>query len=339
MSDPTHVKIDISTVTIVKIVAVLLGIWFLFTIREVVVLFLLVLIIVAALTPIVNKMSKYVPRSVAVVSLSFVLILGFIGIGFLIVPPLVFEIKQFALNLPVLTNQFGPLYHSFQSSVGSYQESLLNISSQLGKLTSGIYSTTLGFISGLLAFFTIMVLSFYMLLEKESIKTLAFNFISDEKHSRAANILDKISEKMSQWLGGHLLLMLTIGIFDGIALAFMGVPYVLILAIWGGLMELIPYLGPWLGAIPAILIALTFSPWLALIVAITYFIIQQLESNFLAPKILGQAVGLSPVIVILSLLTGAKLMGLIGVIIAVPIAAIISVLIANWPEIKNLSRS
>jgi predicted PurR-regulated permease PerM len=206
-------------------------------------------------------------------------------------------------------------------------------------LTSGIYSTTVGFISGLLAFFTITVLSFYMLLEKNSIKMFVFNFISEEKQSQAANILDKISDKMSQWLGGHLLLMLTIGIFDGIALMIMGMPYVLILAIWGGSMELIPYLGPWLGALPAVLIALTFSPWLALIVAITYFVIQQVESNFLAPKILGQAVGLSPVIVILSLLTGAKLMGLIGVIIAVPIAAIISVLIANWPEIKNLAKN
>lgn len=333
------VKIDISLAAIFKVIFAVLLVWFLFTISEIVVLFFFALILVAALSPVVNKMSKYMHRalSVGILVLAFIAIL--VGVGFLIVPLLVLEIKQLAINLPIITSNLGPLYHNIQVYMGDYQSVLLNISSQIGKLTTGIYSTTIGFISGLVAFVTIMILAFYMLVGGESIKTYANMFISDEKREQAASILKKISEKMSQWLGGHLFLMLVIGICDGVVLTILGVPYALILAIWGGLAEIIPYLGPWLGAIPAVLIAFTISPLAALIVAISYFAIQQLESNFLAPKIIGKAVGLSPVIVILALLAGAKLMGLIGVLVAVPVAAIISVLIANWTEIKTLFKN
>lgn len=332
-------KIDISLATIMKIVLVILGIWFLFIISEIVVLFFFALILVAALSPLVEKMSKFIPRSLAVGLLVVVFIGALVGIGFLIVPLLVIEIKQLAMNLPVITSKLGPLYHSIQVSMGNYQEVLLNISSQIGKLTTNIYTTTIGFISGIVAFLTVIILAFYMLVGKESIDTYANNFISDEKRERASKILNKISTKMSQWLGGHLFLMLIVGLLDGIALLSLGIPYALILAIWGALCEIIPYLGPWLGAIPAVLIAFTVSPLVALLVAIAYIAIQLLESNFLAPKIIGKAVGLSPVIVILSLLAGAKLMGLIGVLVAVPVAAIISVIIFEWPEIQKIYKN
>lgn len=333
------VKIDISMTAIFKVIFAILLVWFLFTISEIVVLFFFALILVAALSPIVGKMSKIMPRSLSVIILFLAFIAILVGIGFLIVPLLVMEIKQLAINLPIITSKLGPLYHSVQVYMGDYQEILLNISSQIGKLTTGIYSTTVGFISGIAAFVTIMILAFYMLVGGESIKTYANVFVSDEKREQAASILKKISEKMSQWLGGHLFLMLIVGVLDGIVLTTLGIPYALILAIWGGLAEIIPYLGPWLSAIPAVLIAFTISPLAALIVAIAYVAIQQLEASLLAPKIIGKAVGLSPVIVIIALLAGAKLMGLVGVLVAVPVAAIISVLINHWSEIKTLFKN
>lgn len=334
-----RVKIDISMVAIFKVIFAVLLVWFLFTISEIVVLFFFALILVAALSPVVNKMHKIMPRSLAVAILVFAFMAILVGIGFLIVPLLVTEIKQLAINLPIITANLGPIYHSLQISIGSYQEILLNLSSQVGNLTSGIYSTTVGFISGVVAFVTIMILAFYMLVGGESIKSYANSFLSDQKREQAAGILKNISEKMSQWLGGHLFLMLIVGILDGIVLSVLGIPYALILAIWGGLAEIIPYLGPWISAIPAVLIAFTVSPLAALIVAIAYIAIQQLEASLLAPKIIGKAVGLSPVIVILALLAGAKLMGLVGILVAVPVAAIISVLINHWAEIKILFKN
>ena len=330
--------IDISFSTIIKLILVILAVWFLFFIRDIAVLFFLVLIIVAALTPLVDKLSQRAPRALVVTFLGLILIGVLVGIGFSIIPPLVTEVKELAINLPIITAKLGPINRSIQAYTGNYQENLFNLSSQIGNLTTGIFSTTIGFVSGVFAFVLVIVLSFYMLVDQESASAYFYKLLSPDKREQVSLIIKKISVKMGHWLGGNLVLMLFIGILDLIALSVLGVPYALILAIWGGLVEVIPYLGPWLGLVPAVIIALTVSPLTALFVAIAFIIIQQLESNFIAPKIIGRAIGLSPVIIILSLLIGAKLLGLLGIIIAVPTAAIISVFVTEWAEIKQLNK-
>jgi predicted PurR-regulated permease PerM len=333
---PERIKFDISTTSIIKVILAVLAVWFLFVLRDIFVLFFLVLVLVAALSPLVDWAAKYIPRALAVVILA-VLVLGvFTAIGFLIIPVLISELKLLAVNLPVIATKFGPIYDQIQHSLLNYQEGLFNLTSQIGKISTNIYSTTVGFISGVFAFFTILVLSFYMLLEKNYLKNALGHFILPEKKERVLAIVDKLNHQMGKWLGGHFLLMIAIGILDSVVLTALGVPYALILAIWGGLVEIIPYLGPWLSIIPAFIIAYTVSPLTGLLIIIAYVIIQQLESIFLAPKILGKAVGLSPIIIILALLAGGKLAGLLGVIVAVPAAAVISVLVQEWPEIKKL---
>ncbi len=330
------VKFDISTVTILKVAAVVLGIWLLFAVRNIVFLFFIVLVVVAALGPLVDRMTKYIPRLLAVIILS-IFVLGILAaIGFLIVPPVVTEVKQLAINLPSIAIKLGPLYQHIQNSLGNYQQGLFNVSSQIGKISSGLYSTTVGFITGLLGFLTILVLSFYMLLEQNAIKNFLNQSIPSEKKEKIIPILKKISEKMGSWLRSQFVLMFIIGALDFIALIALGIPYALTLALWGGLIEVVPYIGPWLGLIPAVAISFSLSPLKGILVLIAFVIIQQIESNFLAPKIMGKAVGLSPVIIILALLVGAELMGLLGIIIAVPVAAALSVLIQEWPEIRKL---
>jgi len=241
-----------------------------------------------------------------------------------------------AINLPIIISKLGPVYQSIQHSIGNYQEGLFNLSSQLGKISSGLYSTTLGFVSGIVAFVTILVLAFYMLLEQDAIKNFLHQTVPGERKEKIFEITKKIGQKMGGWLRGQVLLMIIVGVADSIALVSLGIPYALTLAVWGGITEVIPYIGPWLGLAPALIIAFTISPLKGLLILIAYVIIQQLESQFLVPKILGKAVGLSPVIIILALLIGAKLMGILGVIIAVPVAAALSVFIQEWPEIKSL---
>lgn len=333
------VKFEISVATILKIIGAVLIVWFLYSIREVVVLFFIVLVIVAATGPLLDRMAKYIPRVLALIILSLVFLGVLTAIGFLIIPPIIHQISQIAINLPSIINRFGPFYDSLRNSVTNYQEGLFNISSQLAKLTSGIYSTTIGFVSGLVGIFTILVLSFYMLLEENSIKHFLQQIVPIEHKEKIFDIFRKIGNKMGRWLRGQILLMVVIGVLDGIVLAILGVPYALTLAVWGGLTEIIPYVGPWLGLLPAVVIAYTISPLTALMVLIAFIAIQQIEGHFLVPKIMGKAVGLSPVIVILAILAGAKLMGILGVMIAVPVAAAISVLVQEWPELKKIRDS
>lgn len=331
-----RVKFDISTTTIIKVILAIFLVWFLYVIRDIVVLFFIVLVIVAALGPLVDRMSKHIPRVLSVIILSIVF-LGLLGaIGYLIVPPIIIQLKTLAINLPIIISKLGPVYQSIQHSIGNYQEGLFNLSSQLGKISSGLYSTTLGFVSGIVAVITILVLAFYMLLEQDAIKNFLHQTVPGERKEKIFEITKKIGQKMGSWLRGQVLLMLIVGVADSIALVSLGIPYALTLAVWGGITEVIPYIGPWLGLAPALIIAFTISPLKGLLILIAYVIIQQLESQFLVPKILGKAVGLSPVIIILALLIGAKLMGILGVIIAVPVAAALSVFVQEWPEIKNL---
>ncbi len=331
-----RVKFDISTTTVIKIALAIVLVWFLYVIRDIVVLFFIVLVIVAALGPLVDRMSKHIPRVLSVIILSIVF-LGLLGaIGYLIVPPIIIQLKTLAINLPIIISKLGPIYQSIQHSIGNYQEGLFNLSSQLGKISSGLYSTTLGFVSGIVAVVTILVLAFYMLLEQDAIKNFLHQIVPGERKEKIFEITKKIGQRMGGWLRGQVLLMLIVGVADSIALVSLGIPYALTLAVWGGITEVIPYIGPWLGLAPALIIAFTISPLKGLLILIAYVIIQQLESQFLVPKILGKAVGLSPVIIILALLAGAKLMGILGVIIAVPFAAALSVFIQEWAEIKNL---
>lgn len=331
-----RMKIDISTTTIIKVAITVLAILFIYAIRDIAILFFVVIIIVMALVPLVNRMSKHMPRILAVILLSLVFLAILTTIGFLMFPPLVAEIKQLAIDLPIYLDRISPYWQNLQYNITHYQESLFKMSSQLGRLTSGIYSTTIGFITGIVAIFTGLVLVFYMLAEQDSIQKIVSQMLPAEYRERVMTLVRKFGEKIGGWLGGHLLLMVIVGLLDGMALAILGVPFALVLAIWGGLVEIIPYLGPWLALIPAAAIAFSISPLTGLLVLIAYIVIQQLESQVLAPKILGKAVGLSPAIIILSLLVGAKLMGIMGMIIAVPVAAALSVLAQEWSEIKKI---
>ncbi|MFA6492588.1 MAG: AI-2E family transporter [Patescibacteria group bacterium] len=329
------VKFEISTLTIVKIIIAIFAVWFFYAIREIVVLFFIVLVIVAALGPLVDRMAKYIPRLLALVFLSIIFLGGLTAIGFLIIPPIVNQIGQLAVNLPYYVNKLGPFYSSVKNTLPTYQESLLNLSSQLGQVSTGLYTTTVGFIAGIVGVVTVLVLSFYVLLEQNSLRQFLHQTIPSEHKEKIFDVIRKIGSKMGSWLRGQVALMFIIAIADGIALFFLSVPYALTLAVWGGLVEVVPYIGPWLGLIPALIIALTISPWKGLFVLIAYLLIQQLEGQFLVPKIMGKAVGLSPVIIILALLSGAKIMGVLGMFIAVPVAAALSVVILEWSELKR----
>jgi predicted PurR-regulated permease PerM len=329
-------RIDISSATVVKIILAVFGVWFIYTIRDILVLVFIVLVVVAAIAPLVDKMEKYMPRIIAMLILSIVLLGFLVAVGFLVLPPVINQIGQLAANLPAIIDQVNPIFRHLQTLIGYSQESLLNLSSQLGGLSSGIYATTVNFVGGIVAIVTIFVLSFYLLLEKDAIRKSLRNFVPTEHEERVFIVTNKIAIKMGNWLRGQGLLMLIIAILDGIALVSLGVPYALTLAVWGGLVEVIPYIGPWLGLAPAAIIAYTVSPLMALLVVIAYILIQELEGHLLVPKIMGKAVGLSPVIIILALLVGAKIMGLSGIFIAVPAAAAISVIFQDWSEVKKL---
>lgn len=323
--------IEISSITILKVFGVAVLLWFLWYIRDILILLFVVGILVATLSPSVEKLyTKKIPRLLSVILIYLVLIILFSLLVYLIVPPIIVEINKLIQNSPAFIERISPIYYQSKGYLPVFQQSLENIAGTLNRLTTNVWSAALTIFGGLVSFVTILVLTFYMLLEKESIDHIVISFLPIDRKDRILKIIQKVGKKMGSWLRGQLLLCLVIGVIDFIILSILGVPYALILAVLAGILEIIPTLGPVLGAIPAILVALTISPLTALIVTIGYLGVQQLENHILVPKVMGKAVGLSPVIVIIALIIGAKLLGIAGAILAVPAAAVIQVLVSEW---------
>lgn len=331
-------KVDVSWMTYIRLVIVLAGLWLVWIIKDVIFLLIMVLIIVAAISPVVSALSKKTPRILAIifVYLFLVFLLGLFV--YLIFPPFAFEIKDLSTRLPDLALVNSPEYDTVKAFIISSQEGLLSLTKELSNFSSRIYSTTLGIFGGIITIITVIILSFYLLIEEHGVRNFIKQHLPIENREEIINILRRIVYKIGSWIKAQLFLGLVVGILNFIGLLIIGVPYAISLAIWTAVTELIPYVGPVLGAIPAVIVAFLFFPlapikWILVIVWFT--VVQQIEAQFLVPKIMQKVVGLSPVIIILSILIGGKIAGLLGIILAIPTAAIISVLIQEYPKIKK----
>ena len=333
--DEKKIIVDISWVSILKVITALLAVWLVWSVQDIIILFFIVLVLVAALSPVVDFWSKKINRALAT-SLVYLLILAcLVLIGFVIIPPVATQVRSLSYDLPYLSKQIFPVFGAWRDVIDFSTQSLTSLASQLQTVSSSIYSTTVGFIGGVVGVFTVLVLTFYLLLEEQGAKNFLYKYLPIQNRETYIEIMQKVGLKMGAWMRGQLFLALVVGVIDFAGLVIIGVPYALTLGVWAGLTEIIPYIGPVLGAIPAIIIALTISPIQGLLVLIFFIVVQQVESNFLVPKIMQKAVGLSPVIIILVLLIGGKLAGILGIILAVPVAATIGVFVQELPKLKN----
>jgi len=333
---PQKLQLYIPTETLLKIVAVFAAVWFLWAVRDIVILFLIVLILVSAMSPIVDRWSTKMSRPVAI-ALLWGIILFIITIAVsLIVPPLVVQIRDLARNLPDYVQQFLPS-GSLRDIVSLSQASLSTISNQLSNLGSSLYSTTSAFVNGIFTVFTVLVLTVYLLIEEKGARKFFLSLIpNEERRQRLVDAAEKIGSKMGAWVRGQLMLMLIVGIIDMVGLFILGVPFSLTLGVWAGLTEIIPYVGPIIGAVPAVILGFGESPLIGILTLVLFTLVQQLEAQILVPKIMQRAVGLSPVVIILAIMVGAKLLGLLGVVLAVPLAAGLAVLFQEeWPNLRK----
>lgn len=324
-------KLDVPLWTIVKIILVGIMFYLLFLVKDIIALFFIVLILTASFRPIVNKWSSKIGRisSVLILILLAIIILG--SLIYLVIPPVVTQTKQLAQNIPDLLTR----YQVVRDHLPNLQESLNSLSKNIGSITGGFVSVTTGIFGGVVAIFAVIVMTIYLLLGKDSVSLVIKSVVAPDQQNSVFVLARKISQKVGDWFRGQLLLGLIIAVIDLIGLYIIGAPYALTLALLSGLLEIIPTIGPLISGAVAVLITLSVSPIKALFVVLLYIVVQQLENSIIVPKVMQKAVGLSPVVIILAILTGAKLMGFVGVVIAVPVAASISVLIREWSTVKN----
>jgi predicted PurR-regulated permease PerM len=174
---------------------------------------------------------------------------------------------------------------------------------------------------------TVLTIVFFWLVEHARLQRYALAFLPAERRAGARSAWNAAETRLGLWVRGQLTLMAAIGVATGIAYTVLGVPSALLLALVAALCEAIPIVGPLLGAVPAVLVAATVSPELALVVAGVYVILQFLEGNVLVPMVMRNTVGISPFLVIVSLLVGGAVGGMVGALLAVPVAAAFEVVL------------
>jgi len=313
--------------------------WALYLVRGPLLLIYVSMLFATGLAPLVETIERQriraistrrLPRGAAILMIYATVIGILIGIGFAVIPPMVAQAEEFWKQLPGYMDQAQQKFQSWGliAPDASFKDLLKQApASGGGNIVLVILATLGGVVGGIFGLVSIMLLTFYFLVESTHILALFVRlFPSGRQRQRVGDVIAKAATKISAWLGGQLLLGGIIGTMSAIGFFFMGVPYFFVLAVIAGIGEMIPMVGPLLSAIPAVLVALTVSPGLALAVAGFCWALQLIENNVLVPKVMGQTVGLNAVTVIISLAIGSELLGFVGALLAVPTAAIIQVL-------------
>lgn len=173
----------------------------------------------------------------------------------------------------------------------------------------------------------LFVLAFYWLTERDRIEAAGLRMLPLRHRERFVSIINEIESTLGAFVRGQTILCVTVGVLAFIALSLVGVRSAVVLAVFAGVAEAIPMIGPIIGALPAVLVALMESPEKAVLVAVAYLVIQQFEANILVPKVMERQVGLSPLVVLLALTSGNLLGGIGGALVAIPIAAALKILV------------
>lgn len=306
-------------------------------VKGVLVTLLVGIILAEALRPSLRKLESWgLPRSVALLAV-FLGLLGVVGLPIaLVLPPALIQLEQLLDALPAYLSRLQNILF-----VADIETDILKLGLE-GARTAGIQlfgrvpglvgqlmSVPLTLFSAAFASITVVLLAIFWLSATEQLDRTLVAQLNPKRGARVRIISRAARERIGGWARAQFLMMLTMGAASFLVLLALDVSFPVPLAIWAGLTELIPLLGPILGGVPAVLVALIDSPSKALLVGLAYLIIQQIEGNVLVPKIMERVVGLHSFLVLASVLIGGALLGILGVLLAVPVAAVADALVTE----------
>lgn len=328
---------------VILTVFILVGaIWFVREIIWVINLVFISVLVVYAISPAVTFLvNKKVPHWLSV-GLVYLALLAFVALMFyLVIPIIIDEIVQLTQLLPNYIQLIEPAVFEFIHMVQSpqFEEVLETLIRQapgnLQQLLNQATSLTFAFFSRITEIFIILFLVFYLLKDLRKIRRGIIGAIPHSYRQKASRVLMVLDEKVGQYLRGNILRCSFVGLLSGLGLFFLGMPFYFILGVFAGIMNIIYYIGPYIAAVPAILISLSPDTPGTLVIMVFYVFIQALDAFLLTPLLLGKAVDVKPFTIIVSILIGAKLMGILGIILAIPIAATLKVVINLYNQEYN----
>lgn len=340
-------SITLTPTSIVYAVVILLLVWLLFYLKALVLIVLTAIVLASSIEPGVLWFMRHHFARVWAVSAIYVIVIGILfGIAYLMLPPVLDEAEELLSSLPNylvsldLNYLISPdLINATQRVVSggpSLANTLFELQSIFTSTGAGAFRAVSGVFGGVFSFLLIMLLSFYFAVQETGIDDF-LRIVTPVKHQAYAVSLWRRSQtKIGLWMQGQLVLSLIIAVLVYLILAILQVPYALLLAIFAAIAELVPVFGSIVAALPGVAIAFTAGGLqLTLLVAGAYLIVNQLQANLIYPLVVKKVIGISPLLVILALIAGAQLAGFLGVLLAVPAAAVIREFIADFEKSKQ----
>ncbi|MFH1565124.1 MAG: AI-2E family transporter [bacterium] len=352
MDSTQKIKISIATSSILSIALVVIGGWFLYQLRDIVGLVFVAIFLAAAIRPMIDWFArKKLPRWLAMVVVYLTIFLIITVVVGVLVPPISRQLNDIAGKFPEYYGQISERLLNIQKENANINlTDFTNLISDIsGKAGKGLLSVLSGIFGGVVYLIIVLVIIFYMSVEEDAIKKIVESVIPDRYGEDVTCLLYKIQNKLGQWLRSVMLLGGVIAILTFFILLPVMPKYALILALFAGLLEFIPYVGPFLSAIPAIFLAFSLGSWFIVIyVIIAYIIIQQLENQLIVPQVMKRTVGLHPIVSIIAMMIGAKIGGSIlgasllgaavGVLLSIPVAITIFEIIDYYADRKKGKR-
>lgn len=310
--------------------------------------FLLAIPLVYIVKPITERLTaKKIRVGIAVLMVYFFFLAALAAAGMFFIPELALNTRELMETLPDLVGRYEQIFNNFIFSINSSKWSEQVKEAIFKEIANGIDAVQKLLVSFLengldilvdmvriIVDFTIaMVITYYAIKDGDKFRDYALLLLPRRWRAGTIDLGKKISRILAGFIQGQLMTALIVGVLETMGLMLVGMKYPLILGMIGGLANIIPYFGPYIGAIPALAIALTISPLKAAWVAVVFILIQQIDNNFISPKMIEGKLGLHPVATIFAVLVGGEFFGIIGMLLAVPVMAILRVLINKAVEV------
>lgn len=320
--------------------------WFVFRYRveigQVLMPFFMAVIIAYIVKPAASRLQRRkIPCSLSILLVYLLIILSIAAIGVFVLPELVNNARELAVTLPEIAAGYQQYFEGFMSMIrtskwsedvkGTLFQEIANATTAAQDYIAGLLKQALNGVIGavgMLVDLTIaMVIAYYFIKDAGHFRDLLLALVPRRWRNGLITTGREIDTILSGFIQGQLVTALIVGILETIGLMIVGVRYPLILGMIGGLANVIPYFGPFIGAVPAVAVSLIESPWKALWTAGVFAVVQQIDNSFISPKVIEGRLGLHPVATILAVLVGGEFFGILGMLLSIPVMAILKVLV------------
>ncbi len=332
---PGEITVRLSNRTIAAVLGILGLVWLVRHATHIFVVLFVAVLLATSVSTAANRLERYrIKRGPAILIVYVLVLLILAGVVALLVPLIANEVQTLRANIPDYERRLNGLLarlprrngqplqvNDFFGAIGSAA------SGAVGEVGRGVRA----FGSTLVTLLLIFVMAFFLAVDVRFAERIVRRFMPPAARERTLGIMGRIGTSLGFWVRAQLLLALFFGVAFGIGMLILRVPYAFTLGVLGAVLEIIPYVGGVVTIILAVLVALTTGKlWLVIAVVVWYTIVVNVEAHVVAPKLVGEIVGLHPLVVVLALFLGAEVLGILGALLAVPIAVIVQTLLDEF---------